>query len=491
MKYNNKSSNKYLKLENTYSKLPDSLFSLQNPSKIANCKLVLFNSNLVEELGLNEDFLQSNEGLQFLSGNKILGNTTPIAQAYAGHQFGHFTMLGDGRAVLLGELISKNKDRLDIQIKGSGRTPYSRGGDGKATLGPMLREYIISEGMYGLGIPTTRSLAVISTGEDILREKLLPGAILDRIAKSHIRVGTFQYARNFCDIEDLKSLADYTLRRHFEVKNNEENPYIYLLNEVIKNQAFLIAKWQLVGFIHGVMNTDNMLISGETIDYGPCAFMDTYDPNTVFSSIDINGRYSYGNQPKIGAWNLTRFAESLLPLLDKDIDTAIKIAEKALSNYGKLYNKYWEDGMKAKLGIFNSEEDDINIISSLLSIMKDYKADYTNTFVNLTLGNLTEDEMFKSDAFNKWYKIWQERLIRQDKSIDEAKDLMKMNNPTIIPRNHKVEEALDAAVNNNDLSILHKLLKEIKNPYNYFNINEEYSKPPKPTGCVYKTYCGT
>ena len=491
MNYQNNLPNKDLNLENTYSKLPKSLFSFQNPSKVDNCKMVFFNRELAEELGLNIDELKSYEGIQILSGNKAIDKGSYIAQAYAGHQFGHFTMLGDGRAVLLGELISKNKERFDIQIKGSGRTPYSRGGDGKATLGPMLREYIISEGMYGLGIPTTRSLAVISTGEDVVRDELLPGAILDRIAKSHIRVGTFQFARNFCEIEDLKLLADYTLKRHFEVKNYEENPYLYLLNEVIKNQALLISKWQLVGFIHGVMNTDNMLISGETIDYGPCAFMDTYDPNTVFSSIDINGRYAYGNQPKIGAWNLARFAEALLPLLDKDIDKAIKVAEKSLSNYGTLYNKYWENGMRAKLGIFNSEEDDINIISYLLSIMKNYKADYTNTFRDLTLGNLAESEIFKSDDFKKWYKIWEERLIRQDKSRDESKHLMEISNPTIIPRNHKVEEALHAAVTNNDYSSMNELLDVIKNPYDYSNINEEYSKPPKPTSCAYKTYCGT
>ena len=253
----------------------------------------------------------------------------------------------------------------------------------------------------------------------------------------------------------------------------------------------LISKWQLVGFIHGVMNTDNMLISGETIDYGPCAFMDTYDPNTVFSSIDINGRYAYGNQPKIGAWNLARFAESLLPLLDRDIDKAIEIAEEALSNYETLYNKYWENGMKAKLGIFNSEEDDKKLIFSLLNIMKDYKADYTNTFRNLTLENLTEGEIFKSNDFKNWYKIWQERLIRQNKPITESINLMKMNNPTIIPRNYKVEEALHAAVTNNDYSIMKELLDVIKNPYDYSNINEEYSKPPKPTSCAYKTYCGT
>ena len=481
----------YLKLENTYTTLPKNLFSFQTPTKVPNPKLVVFNKTLAKELGLNEDFLQSNEGIQFLCGNKVLEDTRPIAQAYAGHQFGHFTMLGDGRAILLGELISKDNKRFDIQIKGAGRTPYSRGGDGKAALGPMLREYIISEGMYALGIPTTRSLSVITTGEEIVRESFLEGAVLDRIAKSHIRVGTFQFARNFCDIDVLKSLADYTIERHFDSAKHVENPYLYLLNEVIKNQAFLISKWQLVGFIHGVMNTDNMLVSGETIDYGPCAFMDVYDPNTVFSSIDVNGRYAYGNQPKIGGWNLTRFAEALLPLLDKDANKAIEIAEKLLSNYGSLYNKYWEDGMRAKLGIFNYEEEDKKLISSLLDIMKNYKADYTNTFCNLTLGSLTDNEMFQSNDFKKWYKAWQDRLIRQEKSVYEVKHLMEVSNPTVIPRNYRVEEALDEAVTNNNYTLIEKLLNVIKNPYDYSNINEEYSKTPKPTSCAYKTYCGT
>ena len=481
----------YLKLENTYITLPKNLFSFQTPTKVPNPKLVVFNKTLAKELGLNEDFLQSNEGIQFLCGNKVLEDTRPIAQAYAGHQFGHFTMLGDGRAILLGELISKDNKRFDIQIKGAGRTPYSRGGDGKAALGPMLREYIISEGMYALGIPTTRSLSVITTGEEIVRESFLEGAVLDRIAKSHIRVGTFQFARNFCDIDVLKSLADYTIERHFDSAKHVENPYLYLLNEVIKNQAFLISKWQLVGFIHGVMNTDNMLVGGETIDYGPCAFMDVYDPNTVFSSIDVNGRYAYGNQPKIGGWNLTRFAEALLPLLDKDANKAIEIAEKLLSNYGSLYNKYWEDGMRAKLGIFNYEEEDKKLISSLLDIMKNYKADYTNTFCNLTLGSLTDNEMFQSNDFKKWYKAWQDRLIRQEKSVYEVKHLMEVSNPTVIPRNYRVEEALDEAVTNNNYTLIEKLLNVIKNPYDYSNINEEYSKTPKPTSCAYKTYCGT
>ena len=483
--------NKNLKLENTYCELPNIFYSKEIPEKILNPKLVEFNKELAEDLGLDLKFLNSDEGIQYLVGNKLLEGSTPIAQAYAGHQFGHFTMLGDGRAILLGEFISRNGQRFDIQLKGAGKTKYSRGGDGKAALGPMLREYIISEGMYGLKIPTTRSLAVISTGENVIREEILEGALLVRIAKSHIRVGTFQFARNFGDVEDLKKLADYTLNRHFKKDSYEGNSYLYLLKEVINNQAKLISKWQLVGFINGVMNTDNMTISGETIDYGPCAFMDSYDINTVFSSIDINGRYAYGNQPKIGVWNLTRFAESLLPLLDDDIDNAIKIAEEALSNYGKLYNEYYFNGMRAKLGLFNKEEEDENLILSLLTIMNKFKADYTSTFLNLTLGNLEEMSIFKSDDFKKWYESWQARLAKQNKSRDEIKKLMQSNNPTVIPRNYIVENAIKAAVNNNDYSVINKFLEALKNPYDYSNISEEYSKIPEVPSCPYKTYCGT
>lgn len=484
-------SDKYLKLDNSYIKLPKNMFSYQLPSEVPAPKLVAFNKTLCQELGLDENFLQSTDGIKILSGNGILEGTTPISQAYAGHQFGHFTMLGDGRAVLLGEILSNNKEIFDIQLKGSGITPYSRGGDGKATLGPMLREYIISEGMKGLGIPTTRSLAVISTGEEILREKILAGAILTRIAKSHIRVGTFQYAAAYGSVNDIKSLADYTLDRHFKNNLHEENKYLYLLNEVIKGQAKLISKWQLVGFIHGVMNTDNMSICGESIDYGPCAFMDIYNPNTVFSSIDTNGRYAYENQPKIGAWNLARFAETLLPLLHNNIDEAIKIAEKSLSNYSNLYNEYWNNGMRAKLGIFTNEKDDLELFKSLLNIMKKYKADYTNTFRDLTLSNLADSDMYNSEDFNQWYTNWQNRLNRQQKSKEESVKLMKENNPTVIPRNHRVEEALSAAINHNDYGVMQKLLNVLKDPYDYTNINMEYSILPESTKCPYKTFCGT
>lgn len=491
MKNKNTVQNKYLKLENTYANLPKKMFSIQNPNDISSPKLIIFNDSLADVLGLDADFLKGKDGIDILSGNKVLEGTTPISQSYAGHQFGYFTMLGDGRAVLLGEYISKDGQRFDIQLKGSGRTPYSRGGDGKAALGPMLREYIISEGMNGLGIPTTRSLAVVTTGESVIRETELEGAVLTRIAKSHIRVGTFQFAANYGSIEDVKALADYTLNRHFKKVSNSENQYLYLLNEVIKRQAELISKWQLVGFIHGVMNTDNMVISGETIDYGPCAFMDIYDPNTVFSSIDTYGRYAYGNQPKIAVWNLARFAETLLPLLDDDADEAVKIAEKSLSRFEILYKNNWLSGMRKKLGLFNEEDKDEHIIETLLNLMKKYKADYTNTFLNLTLGNINNIEMFRKEDFKDWYKLWQERLKRQNESMEDSIELMKKNNPVVIPRNHRVEESLYAAVNNNNYTVMNKLLEAINSPYDYSNVSEYYSELPKPTSCPYKTYCGT
>lgn len=481
----------YLKLENTYLELPEKFYSKQNPSEIPSPELVIFNDSLADALTLNKKFFKSRDGIDLLSGNKILKGSIPISQAYAAHQFGYFTMLGDGRAVLLGEYVAENMGRFDVQLKGSGKTPYSRGGDGKAALGPMLREYIISEAMNSLNINTTRSLAVTKTGEYVQREEMLEGAVLTRIAKSHIRIGTFQFAAEFGTVDDLKRLADYTLNRHFSKNCSEDNPYIYLLNEVIKSQAELIAKWQLVGFIHGVMNTDNVSICGETIDYGPCAFMNEYDPNTVFSSIDTGGRYAYGNQPKIGAWNLARFAETLLPLLNKDTEKAVAIAEDLLNNYTHFYYHNWYCGMRKKLGLFFKEEDDKILINSLLQIMKKYKADYTNTFYNLTREDMTAMDMFKSADFKEWHKLWKERLKRQDNSQKDSIELMESNNPAVIPRNHRVEEALEAAVRNNDLSVMNSLLMALNNPYDYSHIDEFYTQLPQKTACAYKTYCGT
>ncbi|WP_163972081.1 protein adenylyltransferase SelO [Oceanobacillus halotolerans] len=476
---------------NSYVRLPELFYTRQNPTPVKSPKLRIVNEQLGKALGLNVQLLKSDDITNVFAGNEIPNGATPLAQAYAGHQFGHFTMLGDGRAILLGEQITPSDKRFDIQLKGSGRTPYSRGGDGRATLGPMLREYIISEAMHALGIPTTRSLAVVTTGESVQRETELPGAILTRVAASHLRVGTYQYVANWGTNEELQVLADYALNRHFPELETDENPYLSLLKGVIKRQAKLIAKWQLVGFIHGVMNTDNMTISGETIDYGPCAFMDEYDPATVFSSIDRQGRYAYSNQPGIGLWNLARFAETLLPLLHEDQDRAIKLAEDSLSNFKELYHSSWLTGMRGKLGIFNEEEQDEPLVEDLLRLMEKYRADYTNTFRALTFDNLENADLFASPEFKEWQERWQRRLDRQKESKARAHELMRNNNPALIPRNHRVEEAIEAAVDQGDYSVMDELLDALAKPYAHTPGQDKYTTPPPPSAQPYRTYCGT
>jgi len=468
---------------NSYTQLPKMFFTRQHPTPVPNPELVMFNESLAASLGVP---LQ----VDVFAGNAVPEGAAPLAQAYAGHQFGYFTMLGDGRAILLGEHITESGERFDIQLKGSGPTPYSRGGDGRAALGPMLREYIISEAMHGLGIPTSRSLAVVTTGETVMRESLLTGAILTRVASSHIRVGTFEFAANFGTLEELRSLADYTISRHFPGIANGENKYLLLLQEVIKRQASLIAQWQLVGFIHGVMNTDNMAVSGETIDYGPCAFMDTYHPATVFSSIDLHGRYSYENQPRMAIWNLARFAESLLPLLDEKEEKAVQLAQDQLEQFEGLYQNHWLAGMRAKLGLFDEAPEDAALIRELLQLMERHKADYTKTFQSLTLEQKDGQALFTSPDYLRWYQKWQARLRRQPKSKEEIKALMKRHNPAIIPRNHLVEEALKAA-DEGDLSVAHRLLHALQNPYEYGPEQEAFSQLPPPEFRHYKTFCGT
>jgi serine/tyrosine/threonine adenylyltransferase len=478
-------------LENSYNRLPQSFFTNVNPTSVRSPKLIILNSTLAKNLGLDVEPLQSEEGVAELAGNELPEGASPLAQAYAGHQFGHFTMLGDGRAVLLGEQITPKGDQFDIQLKGGGATPYSRRGDGRASLGPMLREYIMSEAMHALGIPTTRGLAVVATGESVIRETVQPGAILTRVAKSHLRVGTFQYAAKWGSIEELQALADYTWERHFPKAEVGSNRYLSLLKEVIKSQAELLAKWQLVGFIHGVMNTDNMAISGETIDYGPCAFMDTYDPATVFSSIDTQGRYAYGNQPYIAGWNLSRFAETLLPLLDDYQEKAIKIAQEAISEFTPLYRSNWLHGMRSKLGIFNVEPEDEALIEGLLSIMQKYRADYTNTFRALTMDQMNESVLFGTPEFTQWQELWQARLSRQEEPKASQQELMQTSNPALIPRNHRVEEALSAAVNDGDYNVMERLLHVLANPYAYTPEQEEYSTLPPQSDRPYRTFCGT
>ncbi|AEN90523.1 MULTISPECIES: protein adenylyltransferase SelO [Priestia] len=476
-------------LRNSYAELPNIFFTPLDPNPVSSPKIVKFNDSLAASLGLQKEQLQSQEGVSILAGNSVPKGAFPLAQAYGGHQFGHFNMLGDGRAMLIGEQVTPSGEKVDLQLKGSGRTPYSRGGDGRAALGPMLREYIISEAMHALGIPTTRSLAVVITGESIVREKELPGAILTRVASSHLRFGTFQFAAKWGTVENLQALADYALERHFSHIEKNEKKYLSLLQEVIKRHATLVAKWQLIGFIHGVMNTDNMTISGETIDYGPCAFMDTYDPETVFSSIDVQGRYAYQNQPGITGWNLARFAEALLPLLDQDIEKAVEIAQSAVTEFPKFYRENWLAGMQAKLGLFNEEKEDEALFQELLTIMKTYKADYTNTFRALTFDKLGNSDLFESEEFAQWQELWQKRLGRQQQSKAESQELMKNNNPAVIPRNHRVEEALDAA-QKGDYSVMETLLQVLSSPYESPG-QSEYCVPPAPSNQPYQTYCGT
>ena len=478
-------------LKNDYAQLPTTFYEKINPTKVNAPELVLFNKPLAISLGLNPEELIGQKGAAIFSGNEKIENSEPIAQAYAGHQFGSFSILGDGRAVLIGEQTTPTGEKMDIQLKGSGPTSYSRRGDGRAALGPMLREYIISEAMYGLGIPTTRSLAVVTTGENVIRETILSGAILTRVASSHIRVGTFQYISAKGSLEDLKALADYTIKRHFHRSDSLENPYLNLLESVIERQAELIAKWQLVGFVHGVMNTDNMAISGETIDYGPCAFMDTYDPGTVFSSIDREGRYSYGNQAYMAEWNLARFAETLLPLLHQEKDQALSLGQNALGKFSILFEKNWLAGMRGKLGIFNEEDQDFALIQELLTAMEIHRADYTNTFRSLTLGKINEFEISKTLEFKEWFAKWQKRLGRQKQSEEQVKQLMKANNPSIIPRNHRVEEAIVSASSLGNYEELNQLLDALQDPYSYSPKQERYIEPSDETAKPYRTFCGT
>jgi len=481
--------------KNSSARLPDRMFTRLAPTAVRAPELIVLNDSLAASLGLNAEALRTEQGAAELAGNRIPEGAEPLAQAYAGHQFGHFTMLGDGRALLLGEQITPRGERFDIQLKGSGPTPYSRRGDGRAALGPMLREYIISEAMHALGIPTTRSLAVAATGETILRETELPGAVLTRVAASHIRVGTFQYAANWGTAEELRALADYTLRRHYpDIEAGPEakdNRYLALLRGAIDRQAALIAQWMLVGFIHGVMNTDNMALSGETIDYGPCAFMDVYDPATVFSSIDTQGRYAYGNQPYIGAWNLARLAEAILPLLHDEEEQAVKLAEDALAGYNEAYQHRWLAGMRAKLGIGNEEKEDEALIADLLRIMRQSRADYTHTFRALTFDRAEETALAGSEEFGPWRERWQARLGRQEEPREAWERRMRDHNPAVIPRNHRVEEALKAAVEEGDYGVMQRLLNALSKPFAHSPDQEEYAALPPESSCAYRTFCGT
>ena len=476
--------------DHSYVRLPGLFYQRTHPVAVRQPRVAILNEALAVSLGLDPEILADPENAGIFTGNIIPEGADPIAQAYAGHQFGNFTGLGDGRAILLGEHLAPDGARFDIQLKGSGRTPFSRGGDGRAALGPMLREYIISEAMHALGIPTTRSLAVATTGEEVFRNEALPGAILTRIAASHIRVGTFQWAAAHEDVAALRALADHTRERHFPEIANGESRYIELFRAVMDRQAALIAKWLHVGFIHGVMNTDNMALSGETIDYGPCAFMDVYDPDTVFSSIDRGGRYAYGRQAAIARWNLARLAEAMVPLLDVDGKTAVDLANEALGGFEATFQRYWLAGMRSKLGLFTEEEDDAFLIHALLDWMRVNQKDFTNTFRSLS-EEAPVPEIFSADAtFMKWHGDWQARLQRQPESPAAVRQKMRSHNPAVIPRNHKVEEALTAATVHGDLTVMKRLLAVLARPFDSDH-PPEYATPQGPDAPAYKTFCGT
>jgi serine/tyrosine/threonine adenylyltransferase len=475
------------RLEHTYTTLPSLFFSDVPPTSVAAPKVIAFNAPLAMELGLDPEALNNHEGAQVFAGNVLPSGARSIAQAYAGHQFGHFTALGDGRAILLGEQMTPSGGRMDIQLKGAGPTPYSRRGDGRAALGPMLREYIISEAIHALGIPTTRSLAVVATGEPVYRDSVLDGAILTRVASSHIRVGTMQWAAAHKDLAALGALSNYTRTRHYPTIAAGPDSHLRLFDAIVERQAALIARWQLVGFIHGVMNTDNMALSGETIDYGPCAFMDTYGPDTVFSSIDAGGRYAYGNQPAIAMWNLARLAEAMLPLFSPDTTRAVELATTSLDRFDDLFHQHWLDGMRSKLGLCTHEPEDVSLVEDLLTWMHQQSADFTNTFRALTAGHSPDGA---DQSFDAWHLRLTTRRTRQPQSCAEVHTLMRAANPAVIPRNHLVEAALQAATIASDLSVMTRLLEVLERPHDHDRDVRAFTEPGA-TNRPYRTFCGT
>jgi uncharacterized protein YdiU (UPF0061 family) len=485
--------------ENTYAALPANFFARVAPTPVIAPRLIKLNRPLAIQLGLDPDRLNSPEGAEILAGKRIPEGADPIAMAYAGHQFGHFVpQLGDGRAILLGEVIDADGVRRDIQLKGSGPTPFSRRGDGRAALGPVLREYIVSEAMAALGIPTTRSLAAVMTGENVLRETALPGAVLTRVASSHIRVGTFQYFAARGDTEAVRRLADHVIGRHYPDLANTDRPYHGLLEGVIARQADLVARWLLIGFIHGVMNTDNTSISGETIDYGPCAFMDYYNPAMVFSSIDELGRYAYANQPRIALWNLTRFAECLLPLFSEEQEKAIGEAQMALTKFAEVFNAAYQAGLRHKLGLFTARDGDEALAQDFLDAMAKNRTDFTLTFRRLSDAalNPADDHLVRQlfaepAAYDEWAARWRRRLAQESQSAKERQAAMRAVNPAFIPRNHRVEAVIQAAMNNDDYAPFEELLVVLSKPYEDQPGFAAYAEPPEPHQRVTQTFCGT
>jgi uncharacterized protein YdiU (UPF0061 family) len=484
--------------DNSYATLPANFFARVAPTPVAAPKLIKLNRPLAAQLGIDADWLESPEGVEVLAGTRVPDGADPLAMAYAGHQFGHFTaQLGDGRAILLGEVVDRDGIRRDIQLKGSGPTPFSRRGDGRAALGPVIREYIVSEAMFALGIPTTRSLAAVITGERVQRETMLPGAVLTRIAASHIRVGTFQFFAAREDIVALKHLADHVIARHYPDAAQAEHPYRALLDGVIAKQAALVARWLLVGFIHGVMNTDNSSVSGETIDFGPCAFMDDYDPATVFSSIDEQGRYAYANQPRITLWNLTRFAETLLPLIDADQNAAIEIAKASLAEFSEIFDAAYQAGLRQKLGLFTAQPDDAVLAQDLLAAMAANQADFTLTFRGLGAAALdpASDSVVRAQftdpaAYDAWAVQWRARLALEPQDAAARHKAMQAVNPAFIPRNHRVEAVIQAALTG-DYAPFEELLAVLAKPFEDQPEHAGYADPPLLHQRVLQTFCGT
>lgn len=487
-----------IRFDNSYTRLPERFYARQNPAPAPKPELLKVNHALSSMLGIDPQWFESEEGLQIIVGNKTPEGSDPIATVYAGHQFGVWSpRLGDGRAILLGEIITPNEERFDFQLKGSGPTPYSRGSDGRAPLGPILREYIVSEAMHALGIPTTRTLAAAKTGDPVYREETLPGAILIRIAQSHIRIGTFEYFAFRQDLEALRILTDHVINRHYPEAKKQENSALYMLNAVIKRQAELIASWQAVGFIHGVMNTDNMLLSGETIDYGPCAFMDHFNPWAVYSFIDRQGRYAYGNQPAIGHWSLGQLAQALFPLLHESRATARELAQEAINTYPALYEQAYHKKMREKIGLQSQLDEDEKLFEDLLTIMAEEKMDYTLTFCRLSdLAQPDSQNNFDkliqfSESMSGWLKRWKKRLGEEKQTAQQIQKSMYALNPVFIPRNHLVEEVIKQATERDDLSGFHALVNILKRPYDYDAGKERYATPPEPDQIVCNTFCGT
>lgn len=484
------------RFENSYAEMSDRFRVETRPAGAPDPRLIRFNSALAEAIGFDAHGLDDKALARLFAGNEIPDTSRPIAMAYAGHQFGSFVpQLGDGRAVLIGEIVGPDGVRRDIQLKGAGRTVFSRGGDGRSALGPVLREYIVSEAMAVHGVPTTRSLAAVATGEEVARETMLPGGVLTRVARSHLRVGTFQFFAARGDTEGVRQLADYAIARHYPDAREAENPYLAFFAAVLAAQADLIARWMALGFIHGVMNTDNMAISGETIDYGPCAFMDAYHPGKVFSSIDAQGRYAYSNQPGIAQWNLARLAEALLPLLDGDTDRAVTAAQDELAKFGPLFENHFHAGLRRKIGLANEEDVDVALIRDLLKLMADDWVDFTLGFRALNARAAqnapSDDALARTAAFPGWETRWRERLARDPLGMEERAGMMRIANPLYIPRNHRVEQAIQAAVANDDYQPFHDLVDVLARPFDAQPGRETYAAPPRPEELVERTFCGT